>query len=122
MKNNVTCTNTLIFHFYSSRPHERKIFMDGRIRKTLLTEFTEEGGVIRQDTLVDTITDEIPQLPKDELVEEQKVETRIERQEEADSTRGSTPHPKTPQEGATSPEPLLSKIKFEDFLNLMEVF
>jgi len=74
------------------------------------------------DTFVDTITEEIPDLPKDESVKEPPSSDEDDEsvEEVVEKVEHSTPDKRTPREVA--PDEQQSKLKFDDFLNLMEVF
>lgn len=74
------------------------------------------------DTIVDTITEEIPELPKDEPVKEESSSDEEEEVAEVvvEKVEHATPVQRTPRDPGADEHG--SKLRFDDFLNLMEVF
>ena len=79
--------------------------------------------IVLQETSIDSVPDDVPpphpvDEPLDDLAEEGDEEP------EPEIPEAISPE-KSPREGATSaapPETATSKLRFDDFLNLMEVF
>ncbi len=77
-----------------------------------------------QETSIDSVPDDIPPHPVDEPLGDLVEEGDEEPEPELEVPETISPE-KSPREGATStapPETATSKLGFDDFLNLMEVF
>jgi len=77
-----------------------------------------------QETSIDSVPDDVPPRPVDEPLDDLAEEGDEEPEPEPEVPETISPE-KSPREGATSaapPETATAKLRFDDFLNLMEVF
>ena len=78
--------------------------------------------LIFQETSIDSVPDDVPPHPVDEHLDDLAEEG----EEELEEVPEVISPEKSPREGATSaappPETATSKLRFDEFLNLMEVF